>query len=70
MECEEQILPSMGFEPTTSCIRGKGLPARQQGPHAKEQTTPRLILKYFENIFLQRPLPETIWHMEETPEII
>ena len=28
----------MGFEPTTSCIRGKRLTARPQGPHGREQT--------------------------------
>ena len=42
----------MGFEPTTSCIRGKRLTARSRGPHGREQTTPRLILKHLESIFL------------------
>ena len=40
---EKQFLPSMGFEPMTSCIRGKRLTARPQGPHGRERTTPRLI---------------------------
>ena len=34
-----------------SCIRGKRLSARPQGSHSREQTTPRLILKYLEIIF-------------------
>ena len=58
----------MGFEPTTSCIRGKRLTGRPQGPHGKERTTPRL--KYIESISLQWHRPETIWHMEETPEYL
>ena len=28
IKCEKQILPSVGFEPTTFCIRGKRLTAR------------------------------------------
>ena len=46
-----------------SCIRGKRLTARPQGPHGREQTTPRLILKYsyLEIISPQRHPPETIW---------
>ena len=67
---EKQILPSVGFKPTTSCIRGKRLTARPQGLHGRERTTPRLILKYIESISLQRHRPETIWHKGETPEII
>ena len=47
VKSETQILPSMGFEPTTSCIRGKRLPAKQQNIPAR----PRLILKYIE-VFL------------------
>ena len=39
----KQILPAVGFEPTTSCIRGKRLTARPRGPHGRERTTPRLI---------------------------
>ena len=35
-------MPSVEFEPTTSCIRGKRLTARPQGPHGRERTTPRL----------------------------
>ena len=38
-----------------SCIRGKRLSARPQGPHGRERTTPRQILKYVEIIFPQ-------WH--------
>ena len=53
-----------------SCIRGKRLPARPQGPHGRERTTLRLTLKYLEIIFPQRHPPETIWHREETPETI
>ena len=48
----------------TSCIRGKRLTARPQGPHGRKRTTPRLIQKYFESISLQRHPPETIWHMK------
>ena len=58
----------MGFELTTSCIRGKRLTARSRGPHGREGTTPRLILKHFESISPQRHPPDTIWHREETPE--
>ena len=52
VNCEKQILPSMGFEPTTSCIRGKHLPAKSQGSHGRERTIPRIIIyktpwKYF-----------------------
>ena len=43
VECEKQILPSVGFELTTSCIRGKRLIARPRGPHGRGRTTPRLI---------------------------
>ena len=43
VECEKQILPSVGFEFTTSSIRGKRLTARPRGPHGRERTTPRLI---------------------------
>ena len=39
---EKQILPPVGFESTTSCIRGKRLPTRPQGLHGRDQTTPRL----------------------------
>ena len=53
-----------------SCIRVKRLSARPQGPHGREQTTPRLILKYLEIIFPQKHPPETIWHRETTPETI
>ena len=47
-----RILPSVGIEPTTSCIRGKRLTARPRGLHGREQTTPMLICiktpwKYF-----------------------
>ena len=49
---EKQILPSVGFEPTTSCIRGKRLTARPRGPHGRERTTPRLILSICFNISL------------------
>ena len=44
-------LSSVGFEPTT-CICGKRLSARPQEPHGRERTTPRLVLKYLESIFL------------------
>ena len=70
MNCEKQILPWVGFEPTTSCIRGKRVTARPGGPHAREQTTPRLILKHLESISPQRHPPETIWHREETLDTI
>ena len=43
VKCEKQILPSVGFEPTTSCIRGKRLTAKPREPHGRERTTPRLI---------------------------
>ena len=33
VKCEKQILLSMGFEPTTSCIRGKHLTARPRVFH-------------------------------------
>ena len=35
----------MGFEPTTSRIRGKRLTARPRGPHGKDRTTPRANIK-------------------------
>ena len=35
-------MPSVGFEPTTSCIRGKRLTARPQVSHGRERTTPTL----------------------------
>ena len=55
------------FEPTTSCIRGKRLIADHEGLTVmnKQQRG-----KYIKSIFLQRHLPETIWYMKETPEII
>ena len=55
VNCEKQILPSMGFEPTTSCICGKRLTARPRGPHGRERTTSRLILKHLEITF------EVLW---------
>ena len=47
-----RILPSVGFEPRTSCIRGKRFTARPRGLHGRERTTPMLICiktpwKYF-----------------------
>ena len=38
----KQILPSVGFEPTTSCIRGKRLTARPRDTHGREQTVKTL----------------------------
>ena len=43
VKCEKHFLPSVEFEPTTSCIRGKRFNARPQGPHSRERITPRLI---------------------------
>ena len=43
---EKHILRPMGFEHTTSCIRGKRLTARLRKLHGIDRTTPRLILKY------------------------
>ena len=63
------LLPSVGFEPSTSCIRGKRLTARPQGPHGREQTTPRLILNTLKVFSLQRHPPENFWHREETSGI-
>ena len=39
--------------PMTSGIRSKRLTARPRGFHGKEQTTSRVIWKYFESIFQQ-----------------
>ena len=47
VKCETQILPSVGFAPTTFCICGKRLTARLQNIHSR----PRLTLKYIE-VFL------------------
>ena len=44
----------MKFEPTTSCIRGKRLPARPQKLHGRGRTPPRLILKSLDSIFLYK----------------
>ena len=45
VKCDKLILPTMDLNSQpTSCISGKRLPARPQGPHGKERTTPRLIL--------------------------
>ena len=63
---EKQILLSVGFELTTSCIRGKRFTARK--PHGRERITPRLIWKYLESIFLQRHPSDSMWHREETSE--
>ena len=43
-----------GIRTHDSCIRGKRLSARPQGPHGRERTIPRLILKHLEIIFPQR----------------
>ena len=43
VKCDKQILPSVGFEPSTFCIRGKRLTARPRGPHGRERTTSRPI---------------------------
>ena len=37
----KQILPLVGFEPATSCICGKRVPARPKGPYGRERTTLR-----------------------------
>ena len=37
-----------------SCIRGKRLSARPQGPHGRERKTPRLILKYLKLFFFTK----------------
>ena len=59
---ENQILPSVRFEPTTACICSKLLTARPRGPYGGEQTTSKLIWKYIESIFLHRYiLPFTLW---------
>ena len=83
IKCEKQILPSVGFEPTTSCIRGKRLTARprgtnehHEGDHARERTTPRLISKYLESIFLQKidlhwlieSIPDCFWRLFPMPD--
>ena len=38
VRCEKQILPPVGFEPKTSCIRGKRLPAWPQWLHGRVRT--------------------------------
>ena len=55
-------LPSVGFEPTTSCIRGKRLTARPRGPHGRERT-PRLILKHLESIVTSKKM----WRVKIAP---
>ena len=44
----------MGFEPTTSCIRGKRLSARPQGPRTLENKHHRGYIEYSESIFLRK----------------
>ena len=50
VKCEKQILPLVGFEPTTSCIRGK--------PKASRKRSNMLIFKYryLETIFLYKSI--------------
>ena len=54
VKCEKQILPSMGFEPTTSCVHGV-LQARPRGPHGREPyarwyLAGAFVEKYFQSI--------------------
>ena len=44
----------MGFETTTSCIRGKHLPTRPQGLHGRDRTTPRLLLNTLKVFFFAK----------------
>ena len=37
VKCEKQILSSVGFEPSLSCVRYKRLTAKLQGPHGRKQ---------------------------------
>ena len=62
VKCEKQILPTVGFEPTTSCIRGKRLTARPRGPHGRERTTLRLIWNTLKVFFYKgtRQIPSSI----------
>ena len=56
VKCEKQILPSVEFERTTSCIRGKRLTARPRGPHGREQTNTKacfFLKNYFKVVFLK-----------------
>ena len=48
---EKQLFVSVQCEPTTSCICSKRLTAKPRGPHGREQTTPRQMLKYYETNF-------------------
>ena len=60
-----------GSNPRPTAFEANVLQLDHKGQtNGRERTTPRLILKYIENISLQRHPLETIWHMEETPEII
>ena len=43
---------SVRLEPRTSCICAKRLPARPQGLHGRDRTTPRLILEYLESMLI------------------
>ena len=54
----------MGFESTASCIRGKRLTAKPQGPYDRDRIKAdieaNIEIQYIESISLQRHPPETI----------
>ena len=50
----------MGFEPTTSCIRGKRLTTRPRGPHGRERTTHEANIETTKYVFPQRHPPDRL----------
>ena len=54
--CEKQILPLMGFESTTSCIRNKRLTARPRAPHGRERKTQLSQFQMVFGVFFHMPI--------------
>ena len=49
VKCEKQILPSVGIEPTTSCIHGKRFPAKPQGLHGRNKKNTEALKQHQTN---------------------
>ena len=51
---KNKFCPRWGLNPRFLAFAPSVLTARPRGPHGREQTTPRLILKHLDSIFPQR----------------
>ena len=66
---KNEFCPRWGSNPRPPAFAASVLTARPRGPHGRERTTPRLILKHLEIISPQRHPPDTkgkIWFSQFT----